>query len=275
MPSLAEVIAAGPQSGGEEFVSRYLGVPEGYVATRQTEDPERPAMIAPRYAEGEQYQPGGLSVEDRARLQQQLDRSGMFRKGEKYRLGVWDDATTDAYGRLLQFANQQGYDAPEALKVIGTLTPEEYDSLYGKGAYSASSSGKVNSLAGPGVGPGAAADVRPGVITQGMSGEDLRFLADRTARKQLGRKLAPDELERFSGAYQSMLAQANQRQAAAGVAAEGGANVTYSGPTDPEAFATGQLEKLDPVAAGARKQLDAFKAISGMLGGIGGGSGGV
>lgn len=266
---LRALIAAGP-GGGAEDVEDFLGVPSGYTVPRRVQGPTPgggllPQEVAPRYTVADLYTPGGLSPEDQARFQQTMDRHGLFQKGDKYVLGRWDETTQAAYGRLLKFANQQGYSQEEALVRMGELTPEEYDEMYGKGAWAKSSTGKIGGVTGP-----SGADARQGAITQGMSNDDLRYLADRTARSGLGRKLSPDELNRFSGAYQSMLAQANARQAAAQTQAEGGADVTYAGPTDPEAFATAQLEKLDPVAFKARKQLDAFKAISDMLGGLGG-----
>lgn len=256
---LKALITAGPQVIEEDDTS-YLGVPQGYVAPRQGQ----PQPVMARYTVADVYTPGGMSPEDQARLQQTLDRHGLFQKGDTYILGRWDETTQDAYARLLKFANQQGYTQDEALVRMGQLSPEEYDQLYGKGAWAKSSSGRIGGVTGPGTG-----SQRQGAITQGMSNDDLRYLADRTARSSLGRKLTDDELGRFSGAYQAMLAQANQRQANAQDIAASGTDITYAGPTDPEAFATAQLEKLDPVAFNARKQLDAFKAISDMLGGLG------
>jgi hypothetical protein len=262
---LRALIAAGP-TVSEESVEDYLGVPTGYVAPRQGQ----PQPVAPRYRAEDIYTPGGMSPEEQARLQQTLDRHGLFQKGDTYVLGRWDETTQTAYKRLLNFANQQGYTQDEALTRMGALSPEEYDQMYGKGAWAKSSTGRIGGVTGPGTG-GAE---RQGSITQGMSNEDLRYLADRTARTSLGRKLTADELSRFSGAYQSMLNQANQRAAGAQAQADAGADVTYAGPTDPEAFASAQLEKLDPVAFGARKQLDAFKVISQALAGPFGQGGG-
>lgn len=271
-PNLRDVIAAGPGGGDSEIVKRYLGVPEGYQAFPGAGAGDAGNIVtnlgvSPRYSEGEQFAPGGNSPEDIARLQQQLDRAGLFTKSDKYRLGVWDDTSTDAYTRLLHFANQQGYDAPNALKKIGELSPDEYDALYGKGSYARSTTRE-----GGVTGPGTEADVARGTITQAMSAEDLSYLADRTARQTLGRKLTADELGRFTGSYQAMLNAAVAREGAAQDQAEGGANVTYAGPTDPAAFADAQAQKIDPTAYQAHKSLDAFKTISSMLGGIGGGA---
>src|SRR5688572_27560047 len=191
---LQAIIAAGPGGGDEDIVQRYLGVPTGYAAVQQ--QPAGPArQVAPLYADGSQYEPGGGSPEDIARLQQILDRTGLYGKGEKYRLGVWDDTSVTAYERLLYFANQQGYDAPTALKRIGELSPEDYDELDGKGAWARSSGTGLRGVGGP----GAKEDIPRGTINQRMSEDDLRYLADRTARKSLGRSLSPDELNNFSG----------------------------------------------------------------------------
>lgn len=270
MAGLADIIAAGP-AGGDELVEKYLGVPKGYKAYPGADAGDAGNIITnlgvtPKYAEGAQFEPGGQSPEDVARLQQLLDRSGLYQKSDTYRLGVWDDNSVTAYTRLLYFANQQGYDADVALKRIGELTPEEYDQLYGKGAWARSSKTGLKQVGGP----GSAADVDPGSITQGLSADDLRYLADRTARKSLGRKLNEDELNRFSGAYSQMLSDANARKASAQQAAAGGTNVTYAGATSADVFAEQQAQKLDPTAFEARRQVGALRAIGGMLGQMGG-----
>ena len=286
MPTAAELAAMGPGgAGAEEFVQRYLGVPEGYAAQRPTYAPGRPTgrpmagdvrqvdlrnqgptMVAPRYTEANLYEPEGMSPEDIARLQQTLDRTGLFVKGQKYVLGRWDDVSIDAYQRLLEFANRGGYDERQALQRMGELTPDEYDELYGKGAYARSSSRRVGQVVG-----GTPEDVPRGTVNQRMSEDDLRYLANRTARKSLGRSLSDDELSRVSGAYSAMLNQATQREAAAIGQAEAGANVTYASATSPEVFAEQQAQKLDPTAFEARRQVGALRAIGSMLGELGGG----
>lgn len=279
--SAADAIAAGPGANADEFVQRYLGVPEGYVAMRPGPDYGRPTgralpgdvravdeagpiAVAPRYTEADLYAPEGQGAEDIARLQQTLDRSGLYLKGQKYILGRWDDTSILAYQRLLEFANRGGYDEQTALARIGELTPDEYDALYGKGAYARRAGKKVGQIVGD------EADIPRGTINQRMSEDDLRYLAQRTARKSLGRTLTDDELGRFSGAYTQMLNAATQRESAAMAAAEGGANATYAAATSPEVFAEQQAQRLDPTAFEARRQVGALRAIGNMLGELGG-----
>jgi hypothetical protein len=262
-PDPAAIIAAGPQGGDDDIVQRYLGVPTGYAAEPATGGP-----VAPRYTEADLYRPESLGTEDKARLQQMLDRSGLYQKGQKYRLGVWDESDIDAYTRLLAFANRGGYTDREALDRIGQLTPTEYDEMYGKGAWARSSGAGLKGVAGPGAKPDKA---DAGITNQRMSEDDLRYLADRTARKSLGRSLTPDELGRFSGAYTQMISGATAREAAATAQAEAGANVTYTGATSPEVFAEQQAQRTDPTAFEARRQVGALRAIGGMLGELGGG----
>lgn len=270
----ADAIAAGPDSSdADDLIVQYLGVPKGYVAERPAAGPVGPksgpppaAQVAPRYTEADLYSPEAMSTEDKARLQQSMDRAGLFRGTDKYRLGNWDETSIGAYTRLLAFANRGGYDQQEALGAIGTLTPDQYDALYGKGAYARSSNKKVGDIAGAGT----EEDVKAGVINQRLSEDDLRYLAKRTARKSLGRTLTDDELNTFSGAYTQMQNAALGREAAANAATQGGANVTYAGATSNEVFAEQQAQKLDPTAFEARRQVGALRAVGGMLGELGG-----
>jgi hypothetical protein len=255
----SDIVAAGPE-GGDEFVARYLGVPEGYAVPRAGPTPGgEQLMIPPRYVEGDEYTPGWSGTEDVARMQQKLDRTGLYRKGDKYRLGVWDEIDATAYSRLLAFANQQGYDEEDAFRTMGELSPQQYEEMFGKGSSGGRGTGRVGGE-----------DVPRGLINQRMSEDDLRYLADRTARKSLGRSLSPDELANFSGAYTQMISGATAREAAAVAQAEGGANATYAAATSPEVFAEQQAQRMDPTAFEARRQVGALRAIGGMLGELGG-----
>jgi hypothetical protein len=259
MPA-ADIINAGPGGdGADEFVQRYLGVPEGYAVPRAGPTPGGgELLIEPRFVSGDEYTPGWGGTEDVARMQQKLDRTGLYKKGDRYRLGVWDEVDATAYSRLLSFANQQGYDEEDAFRKMGELSPEEYEAMFGKGTSRSRGTGDVGG-----------GSIARGLINQRMSEDDLRYLAQRTARKSLGRSLSDEELGQFSGAYTQMISAATQREASASALAESGQNATYQAATSPEVFLEQQAQKTDPTAFEARRQVGALRAIGGMLGELG------
>lgn len=120
---LAELEASGSEE--EEDSTRFIGVPKGYTRPEQVRrrvmgiaDVAMPFArnVAPRYAEGAQYDPGSLSATRIAEIQQALFNAGLYASRAKFRLGVWDEETTKAYKKVLSFANQQGTDWQDALE---------------------------------------------------------------------------------------------------------------------------------------------------------------
>jgi hypothetical protein len=200
VPSYEELRAQPPiGADDEEGLPKLLGVPEGYAVERpaqpstarravrpeMTPAPERmPVQIPARFREGEQYRPGSLPPEAIVQLQHALDAAGLFKKGERYVLGRWDDTTISAYTRLLRFGNQQGHQDPaSALRALGTLSPEERDEL---------------GLGGVGGGPGGE---RAPLVVSVDSPEDLKTIANRVARSVSGTAMTDEQLERFVASY--------------------------------------------------------------------------
>jgi hypothetical protein len=260
-----ELLAGGIPTGDEEEgeVSGFLGVPKGYFATRpapastarravrpeMTPPPERmPEAVPPRYKEGDQYRLRGLAPEMRAMFQTEMDRAGLYGKGQRYVLGDWQETDSEVYAKLLKFANRYGYTDAEALEQMRTLSAEERAAA---------------GLGGAGRGGAGAGAAREPLVVSLSHPDDIRDLADRTARKSLGRKLTADQLSNFVSAYQSM--QRESQSAAYGADVTGG---TVTQAPSPEVFAEGQVESLDPLAAGAKKEVEVFKIISGALGGM-------
>lgn len=60
----------------------------------------------PRYFEGDEYEPSTLPSEKIARLQRRLVSAGVLQSS--FHLGVWDEASTGAYRKLLKHANSRG-----------------------------------------------------------------------------------------------------------------------------------------------------------------------
>jgi hypothetical protein len=258
-----ELQAGGIPLGDEEETGGFLGVPKGYAATRpaapstarravrpeMTPPPERmPEVIPPRYKEGDQYRLRGVAPEIRAMFQAEMDRAGLYAKGKSYVLGDWQENDSEAYAKLLKFANRYGYTDQEAITQMRTLTADERAAA---------------GLGGSG-GAGGTGTTRQPLVVSLSHPDDIRNLADTTARKTLGRKLTADQLTNFVAAYQNM-----QRESQAAEYNTTSGSTTAA--RDPEVFAETQIAALDPLGAEAKKEVDVFKTISAHLGGIRGG----
>lgn len=254
MASSKDLLAAPPVASAGGTIT-YLGVPKGYIAQRpDIQGPvgpnpgQDPTQVKPRYEEGAQYDPNGYSPEIRAQMQTQMDAAGLFDKGDRIKIGVWDDTSVAAYTKLLQFANQGGRSVPEALKELGTLSAAERAERGLGGVGQAGAGGK---------------SARNPLVVSLSNPQDLRTLVDRTARKTLGRAPSEKEMTTFVSAYQQMQAQQQQAEYAA---TETGGTVVAA--PDPSVFAEKQAEAMDPVAAEAARQVSVMKTISGALSGM-------
>lgn len=205
-----------------------LGVPDDYMAS----SPRRPAPFAsrlgpktyqppprpPRYFAGDELIPAALAPERVAAMQRALATAGLIGPKTKFRVGVWDDTTRNAYRNLLEFANVYGIDEAEALRRYASS--EETD-------------------------PSGDAERAPLVVRQ-SSPDDLRATFETVARRRIGRKLAPEEVERFVSAYQAE--EAAVQTQAYGAAETGG---TVTDVADPQAFLAAKLAKEYGVEVGA------------------------
>lgn len=112
LPSLEEWMA-----GAEEDDDRppYIGVPEGFVAEdARMEHPSKPLVdIAPRFRAGAELEYFmNLRPADRVKLQETLADAGVL---STYRAGMFDQATGNAIGTVMAWANVSGKTFSEAL----------------------------------------------------------------------------------------------------------------------------------------------------------------
>lgn len=228
-PTAAEIAAAPPPPPGATTGPKPIGVPEGYVVDRPEFVPLLPGQMGPptlasaatppRYFDGDEWGPASLSAEDRARLQRAMVDAGVITKGTKFRLGIWDDASRGAYADLLAFANGAGLDARSALAEYARMA-ELYDDEERAG--------------------------RAPLVVRQSNPDDLRATFETVARRRMGRKLRPDEAERFVKAYQAE--EATVQTQAYGAAETGG--VVTDAP-DPQAFLAAKLAREYGVEVGA------------------------
>lgn len=204
-----------------------IGVPEGYTVPRRglvvdTYNALSPSAttISPRYFVGDEWAPASLSAEDRARLQRAMVDAGVIPKGAKFRLGMWDETTRGAYVDLLSFANGAGLDVKAALGEYARMRD-----VYGD--------------------PDEMAERQP-LVTRLTNPDDLRSTFEVVARRKIGRKLRPEEAERFVKAYQTEEAGVQQQDYDLD---ETGGTVTEA--PDPQAFLAERLAKEYGVEVGA------------------------
>lgn len=232
LEDLAAIIAAGPGGGAVQTRSA-LGVPDEYVATRPAGVPYAPGRtvdVAPRYFDGDELIPAAWSSDRVASFQRALDRAGLYQKGDKYRLGVWDpNVDAVAYGRLLQFANASGLDEQEALSRWGEA-------------------GAIDET-----------EVREPLTVRLTNPDDLREIFDTAVKTKLGRKVPDGWLDGMIAAYQAQ--EANAQQLAYNDAA------TVVDPPSPAAFAMAEAERRDPTGVDANDWLGRANEFFDLLSG--------
>lgn len=209
MGVLEELLAQQPgaAAGGSGPVEQeddlgFIGMPKGYVPTRpgyggpvSPAQAERlaaggrtrePQITPPRYKTGAEMEPRSYSPEMIARLQQQLAGAGLIGPSTRYRLGVWDSTSVNAYKQLLGYANQGGLSREDALQQL--LTAPQL-----KGAQAVGEDGVM------GGGGSAGPQVLGGQLRtyEASDPASVRQTAEAAFRQALGRKPKKDELDKF------------------------------------------------------------------------------
>jgi hypothetical protein len=256
MGMVEDLITSGPTKTSGTTSGKPIGVPSDYVApvpvTIQRDpihaDPweigsaGQPTTVMagqpPRYMQGDEWLPATLSVEDRVALQRAMAGAGLL-KGE-YRNGIWDDKSRSAYANLLEFANASGLTWQQALNQWAGATR----------------------IGGRGGGGGGRA--RAPLTVKVSSPEDLAEIFNQTARTVLGRRLTPEESQRFVNAYQGVEKQVQQQ---AYRTAPAGGQITE--PPSPDVFAEKRIREQSPGEASAHDlamQFDNFLRIIRTIG---------
>jgi hypothetical protein len=133
-PSLNDLLSTAPTApaadSGDDL--GFIGMPKGYVPVRpgvggpvSIRQAERgvqygPVITPPRYRMGDEMEPRSYSAEMIARLQQQLAAAGLIGPETRFRVGVWDSTSVNAYKNLLGYANQGGISREDALQALLT-----------------------------------------------------------------------------------------------------------------------------------------------------------
>ena len=138
-----QVDPGAPPPPAQTNIRHPIGVPDDYIAhytrppdvTGTNMNPQQAALarefapgsfgtsqqgtqsqaVPPRYFDGDEYAPAGLSPDEIAKLQKYMMAVGLMKKGDA-QLGVWDGASVKAYAMLLSEANASGTDMAQALK---------------------------------------------------------------------------------------------------------------------------------------------------------------
>lgn len=186
--------------GGDEPAEEqgsYIGVPDTYVAERTTKtygeryvgpsgSNDVTVQRTPKFFKGAEWEFASRPPEERARVQRAMLQAGVFKPGEKFRLGAWDDTTRNAYKRLLAFANAGGYDNwAEALA--------EWER-----------SGDVYEVDDTGRGAGSGGTARQPKVINLTNPEDIKSVVDSLAVKRLGRRLSDADKARYAQLYNQL-----------------------------------------------------------------------
>lgn len=226
--SAQEAIDAGPDLSNTYSINKPIGVPEGYKA------PEN--KTPPTFFEGDDWKPARQSPEAIASVQEKLVDAGLLRK--RYAIGLWDDATRQAYRSVLRWANASGVkDDAEALTYL-------VDTHAAHGDVEKATT---------------TAELPPIKIT---NPDDLKEVFRNAAKRVLGsRNIDDTDLDRLVTSYQAQEATAGQAYQAAGP------GVPVEAAPDPSVFAEQQVRELDPIKADARSAVKVARTISGLLSG--------
>jgi len=123
-----------PGGTGGSGAPKPLGVPEGYTVPSVRDMSGMSARAAegwaagsgghgsiqargPRYFEGDEWKPAALSPAGIGSLQEHLAASGLL--SGRWRYGIWDDNTADAYKAVLTEANAMGLTADAVIRLRG------------------------------------------------------------------------------------------------------------------------------------------------------------
>lgn len=118
-PTAAEMLAAAAPPPSSAGAARPLGVPADYQAPG----------TQPKYFDTDVFAPASLAPERIAQLQRRMVDAGLIPKNARYRNGVWDDVSREAYRGLLETANVYGVDEARALNIYAQSKPVGRDPL--------------------------------------------------------------------------------------------------------------------------------------------------
>lgn len=249
------IIAAGPPVVAGGGAKKPIGVPAGFTAQRpggataSVFGAKVPVpgvgAVQPRYFEGHEWDPATIPAEDRAQIQLTLREAGLYAKGQKFVLGVWDDSTRTAYKKLLAYANGTGQTWDQAL------------AEYGKTGGAAG--GMIDADTGAPLGSGTGA-----LVARTTNPSDLAASFEVIYRDRTGRRPSPGELSRMVSAYIS--GEVAQQSQAASASLTGG---QVSDVMDPKLFAKQEAEKADQAGAFRQDAIDTFRTLGNVLTGGG------
>lgn len=142
------------------------------------------------YVEDDLLAPGAMAPEDIAMLQEQMRQAGLYPKNGSYRVGRWDEATIDAYERVLAHANRNGVPDRIALRQL-----RESPEMGGDG--------KLRGAGGQDDGPFVGTRRQTSTRNRLTDPTSARAIIRSTLRERLGRAPSAEEYSAFIGALSS------------------------------------------------------------------------
>lgn len=250
-----------------------LGVDDDYRVTTQrryTEEGEypnvlnmpsvsgyanRPVDVGPRYFSGDQYEPSGLSARAIMMLQRDMALTGLLSSGTEITPGFWDQASADAYGQLLSYANRLGISAPEAMNRLKVQSQEA-----GGGKFTVDEFGNIVPVE---------TAQRPPLVIRQTDPRTVEIALRDAAMNLLGEGLEPAEVQDMVAAYQGM--EANRQRAAYEKELTGGTVVDIP---SPQAWTEAEITERFPEGVEDYRALNYMTDAMTMLGSPAWGMGG-
>lgn len=209
---------------------RGFGAPSTYQLPPQT----------PRYFEGHEFIPASFSPEKIAMLQREMATAGLIGPKTKFRVGLWDEPTRNAYKNLLEYANSAGLDERAAIKQYAQaqlLDPSGEDGA-----------------------------TRKPLTIKKSNPTDLFAIADTAARARLGRKLTDKEKAAMASAFQAQ--EVAEQTTDYNQAETGGTSIAAP---SAQAFMAERIAKEYGVEAGAHDIAEQGNEFFQLLNEVGGG----
>lgn len=250
-----------PPAGEEGDEENYLGVPSTYKAKRKAPtyhhydpttmgedaapvpyEPLTEQEVSPRYKIGDEGRPASWSSERIVELQSQMVDAGVL-KPNSYQRGVWDQASENAYTKLLITSNQAGLDVDQTLSNYRQVIAK-----YGR------PEGK------DGAGP-----VKQPLVIGRRDPEYLRTILRGVSSRIMGASLSPEEEEHFISTFNNMSDAAQRAEyEASGSGLPGGPGGTVT-EVDPQAQASKFLREHRPQDVVRHDVIERFDQFQSLL----------
>ena len=256
---MSNLVPQGPSSGPGNFLAGIppaeeertpIGSPSAFVApTGKPFDPSRPfshisemlEVRRPRYFAGDQKAPGYWGGEAIRDLQRKLEAAGLLDPGD-YQVGVYDRETEAAYTSILAHANLNNMDVNSAISDLQSRINQF---------------GRTTKPSGP---------TREPLVINITNPDQIAELASQVAVRTIGRRLSPEEANRYAQSYNELERSfQQQRYEMAGSGLPGGPGGEVVDPGSPATYTETQIRQNNPEEVSQQNYRGNFNSFLSLL----------